>query len=71
MKTLILLAVLLSGCTLPQVIYVDGGYRDYDRPIAGYSFPLVNPLPQHGSSMSFMCRNALNQGDSGAAFIFC
>src|SRR5262245_9538783 len=32
---------------------------------------LVDPLPQHGSGMSFMCRNTLNNGDSGAARIFC
>jgi hypothetical protein len=32
---------------------------------------LVDPLPQRGSSMGFMCRDAINRRDSGGAFIFC
>jgi hypothetical protein len=79
MKTLIIAACLfLSACTLPQVIYVD-------RPANSDAFwlmhqnsvrasqpqNLVDPLPQHGSSMGFMCRDAVNRGDQGGAFIFC
>jgi len=75
MKTLILAAFLLSACTLPQVIYVD---RPNSLPAdaAYWNQPatqrwIVDPLPQHGSSMSFMCRDAINRGDHGAASIFC
>jgi len=75
MKTLILAAFLLSACTLPQVIYVD---RPNSLPAdaAYWNQPatqrwIVDPLPQHGSSMSFMCRDAINRGDQGAASIFC
>lgn len=79
MKTLLLAALFLAGCTLPQVIYVD---RPQPSDAAYWNMPMqqmqpasqpwvVNPLPQHGSSMSFMCRDAINRGDSGAASIFC
>ncbi len=77
MKTLLLAALfsvlLCVGCTLPQVIYVDRpSYPD----AAFWNMPasqpwVVDPLPQHGSSMGFMCRDAINRGDSGASRIFC
>ncbi len=73
MKTLLLAAVLLAGCTLPQVIYVDRpSYPDaafWNQPVTQPW--VVDPLPQHGSSMGFMCRDAINRGDSGASRIFC
>ena len=51
-----------------------GNYRqpDYSYTYGPTNSPwLVDPLPQPGSSMNFSCRDALNRGDSGAAFIFC
>jgi len=72
MKTLFLVVALsLVGCTLPKVIYVPrSSYRmpDYSQP---QPFNLVDPLPQHGSSMGFMCRDAINRRDSGGAQVFC
>ncbi len=75
MKTLLLAALLCTGCTLPQVIYVDRPASSYPD-AAFWNQPVtqpwvVDPLPQHGSSMGFMCRDAINRGDSGAARIFC
>lgn len=76
MKTIFIIACLaLTGCTLPQVIYIDKGYyQDAFEDNYSFSTPrsnIVNPLEQRGSGMSFMCRNALNRSDSGGAFIFC
>ncbi len=73
MKTL-LLAVLFSvllcvGCTI-----------NVDRPLpsdaAYWNMPasqpwVVDPLPQPGSGMSFMCRDAINRRDNGATQVFC
>ncbi len=72
MKTLLLAALLCAGCTLPQVIYVDrlpGDVEYWNMPATQRW--VVDPLPQHGSSMGFMCRDAINRGDSGASRIFC
>jgi hypothetical protein len=73
MKTLLLAALLCAGCTLPQVIYVDRpSYPDaafWNQPVTQPW--VVDPLPQHGSGMGFMCRDAINRGDSGAARNFC
>lgn len=57
----------------PPAIYADRpSYPD----AAFFNMPasqpwIVNPLPQPGSGMGFMCREAINRGDSGAVNVFC
>ncbi len=69
MKTLLLAALLCAGCTI-----------NVDRPLpsdaAYWNMPdsqpwVVDPVPQPGSGMGFMCREAINRGDSGAVNVFC
>jgi len=84
MKILLFAILFLAGCTLPQVIYIDrnndaafwqmhqNSVRASEMWNAPVSQPgLVNPLRQRGSSMGFMCRDAINRGDSSAAMTFC
>ncbi len=82
MKTLLLAALLCASCTLPQVIYIDRQPYPYDTVVvnppdaAFWNMPasqpwVVDPLPQPGSGMSFMCRDAINRRDNGATQVFC
>lgn len=80
MKTkLVLIGLLfLSGCSAATwdriaVAIGDSHSGGYSPQMPDYSRPqnIVDPLEQRGSSMSFMCRDAVNRRDSGGAFIFC
>ncbi len=72
MFSLLFMVLLMVGCTLPQVIYVDRPYPDAQYWNMPASQPwVVDPLPQPGSGMSFMCRDAINRRDNGATQVFC
>ena len=77
MKALLIAALLCAGCALPQwdngdavafwIMYQNAVQASQPMQIQ----PLIEPLQQPGSGMSFMCRDAFNRRDSGAAMIFC